>query len=140
MHFIKVTEIMKNRETRSIVLNTSNIESVADGLLARITIGLGDPRELKEMRPVRCSMVSGKTVDIKFNGTAESFVNLVYSNSIANINQSPGVHDLTWDSDDTTENFDEVIDVYDNTYAEKSDVKSQNRKRSTPDTQTWQRL
>ena len=110
MHFVKVTEIMKNRETREIVLNTSNIETVADGLLARITIGLGDPRELKEMRPVRCSMVSGKTVDIKFNGDAKDFGRSLHARTTTH-GIGRNIPNWTWVIDDTTEPFDEVIEL-----------------------------
>ena len=73
MHFVKVTEIMKNRDTREIVLNTANIETVSDKVLNKVVIGLGGNGISKETRSVHCTMVSGQTIDLKYNGTATAF-------------------------------------------------------------------
>ena len=113
MHFVKVTEIMKNRATREIVINTKNIETISDKVLSKIVIGLGGDGSLKESRSVQCYMSSGQTIDLKYNGKANDFAIACmvsgknpYTNGL-----SRGISNWTWDEDDTTDVFNDVIEI-----------------------------
>ena len=112
MHFVKVTEIMKNRKTREIVLNTANIETVVDEVLARIAIGLGGDHGLKEMRSVRCHMVSGTTIDLKFNGDASECGRRIYTRKMVYPN-GVGIPNWVWNEEDHTEWLGDVLEEVD---------------------------